>query len=154
MGQLDNWGYDAADQAAPPVFDPEHFEDEDYEARDPAKSFDHSDHGDADGAEQPPSEQLTLDEDEIPDFVFIPSEYPADGVSEETRLQLRRVAGGGLALLTYSSLDLLVENFGDNQAWIAVPGGKVQELLMTTGANVAVLDAPIDPGQLEDETNG
>jgi len=90
-------------------------------------------------------EGLELSEDEVPEFVFVPAERVTGGISPDTRVELRAVAGGGLALLTYSSPERLAENCGPHQPWVAFPGARVEELRQQTGADVAVLDAPLEP---------
>lgn len=139
MGTRDNWGQSPhAEQPGPPVIGMEDLQEPD----------DEPGHDAAGGWAL--ADELTLGEDEIPEFVFVPSEHPTGGVTGETKVQLRRVEGGGVVLLTYSSLELLVANLGEHQPWIAFPGRKVQELLAETGANAAVLDAPLDPARLEE----
>jgi len=149
MGTRDDWGLaPGADETGPPVFELDSFDDDDDDDDEPRGARGTGGTGADDGAAS--AGDLTLREDEIPEFVFVPSEYPTGGVTEDTRIQLRRVEGGGVALLAYSSLDLLVANLGEHQPWVAFPGHKVQELLAETGANAAVLDAPLDPARLEE----
>ncbi len=91
------------------------------------------------------AEDLALSNSELPEFVFVPSERVVHEVAESTRIELREVENGGHALLTYSSPTQLVENCGPHQPWVAFPVDRVEDLLHQTGADVAVLNAPLAP---------
>lgn len=80
------------------------------------------------------------------DSAFIPSRRVRRGETEAT-LELRRTEGGELAMLAYSSLELLVDGCGAEQPWIAVPGERLDELLRLSGAQVVLWDAALSPEQ-------
>lgn len=59
----------------------------------------------------------------------------------EAVLELRRTVDGGLGLLAYTSLDLLVAGCGPAQPWVAVPVERVSEVAGLSGADTVVWDA-------------
>lgn len=76
------------------------------------------------------------------DMVFVPSE-PVDARTGQARLQLRRVRDGRLALLAYTSLDLLVAGCGESQGWIAAPVEQLEQLQPMAGFDVIALDVDL-----------
>lgn len=78
------------------------------------------------------------------DVAYVPSmRLRSDDV--EATLELRRTIDGALGVLAYSSLELLVAGCGPAQPWVAVPTGRVAELVGLAGAEVVVWDAEIPP---------
>ena len=63
----------------------------------------------------------------FPPVVYVPCATPSDGGTDVT-LELRRMADGRTALLTYSALDRLVSCCGPNQPWILLPAARLDEV--------------------------
>jgi hypothetical protein len=77
-----------------------------------------------------------------PDMVFVPSE-PVNARTGQARLQLRRIRDGRLAVLAYTSLDLLVAGCGESQGWIAAPVEQLEKLQPLAGFDVIALDVDL-----------
>ncbi len=76
------------------------------------------------------------------DVAYVPSmRLRPDDV--EATLELRRTVDGALGVLVYSSLESLVAGCGPAQPWVAVPTGRVADLIGLAGADVVVWDAEI-----------
>jgi len=84
--------------------------------------------------------------------LFLPTgrTVPAD---QEVQLELRYTTEGALALVTFTSLERLVEGCGDQQPWISVPGAEVEQLAAQVGAQVILQDVPLPEDQRQD-SNG
>lgn len=80
------------------------------------------------------------------DAVFVPSRRVRRGDAEAT-LELRRTEDGQLAMLAYSSLELLVDGCGEGQPWVAVPRERVAGLLSLSEADVVLWDVALSPEQ-------
>lgn len=86
------------------------------------------------------------------DSVFIPSE-PMKPDDEQANVELRETTEGALALVSFTSLDRLVEGCGEHQAWISVPRAEVQRLAEQVGAQVILQDVPLPHEQRHDAPN-
>ncbi|MGH3720727.1 MAG: SAV_915 family protein [Pseudonocardiaceae bacterium] len=60
------------------------------------------------------------------EWVYIPAQVMA-GVGDRAELELRRMRDGGVALLAYTSLELLVVGCGERQPWIAIPVPELEQ---------------------------
>lgn len=80
------------------------------------------------------------------DAVFVPSRRLQRGDTEAT-LELRRTEDGQLAILAYSSLELLVDGCGEGQPWVAVPRERVAGLLSLSAADVVLWDVALSQEQ-------
>lgn len=78
------------------------------------------------------------------DAAFVPSRRVRRGDAEAT-LELRRTEDGQLAMLAYSSLELLVDGCGEGQPWVAVPRERVAGLLSLSEADVVLWDVALSP---------
>lgn len=78
--------------------------------------------------------------------VFVPTQRMRRG-DAEFLVEMRHLQDGRLALLTYSSLDALVEGCGDAQPWVEVPAERVEEIRDVVGAEVVVMDQALDAAQ-------
>lgn len=76
------------------------------------------------------------------EVLFVPTARVRAG-EERARLQLRRRQSGEMALLAYTSLDLLVAGCGPDQAWIAAPVEELVPLQEAAGFDVIVLNADL-----------
>ena len=76
------------------------------------------------------------------EVVFLPANEPSSGDSR-AQLQLRRMEDGRLALLAYTSLELLVAGCGPRQAWIAAPVDDLETLMPLAGFEVIALDVDL-----------
>ena len=76
----------------------------------------------------------------FPPVVYVPCEAPSSGGTDIT-LELRRMADGRTALLTYSALDRLVSCCGPNQPWIVLPTASLDQVGATF--DVILLDVAI-----------
>lgn len=76
--------------------------------------------------------------------VYVPSERVDGGVGPDTKVQLRYLEDGLLALPLFSSLEQLIADCGEGQPWVAVPAERVEEFRHIVGADLAVLD-PVMP---------
>jgi hypothetical protein len=78
----------------------------------------------------------------FPPVVYVPCEStsPVDG---EISLDLRRMADGRTALLTYSALDRLVACCGPHQPWILLPAARLDEVDRRVHFDVILLDVAI-----------
>jgi hypothetical protein len=82
--------------------------------------------------------------------VFVPSR-PMTAEDHEAVLELRKTSEGALALVTYTSLERLVEGCGSQQAWISVPESELQHLAKQVDAQVILQDVPLPDEQRQDE---
>ncbi|HEU0090156.1 MAG TPA: SAV_915 family protein [Pseudonocardiaceae bacterium] len=75
-------------------------------------------------------------------LVFVPSQpfRPGDA---EVKLELQPMPGGRLALMAYSTRDLLDWGCGPYQPWVAVPAGLLDDARQQAGAHTIVLDTPL-----------
>ncbi|QGK68980.1 hypothetical protein GIY23_05015 [Allosaccharopolyspora coralli] len=74
--------------------------------------------------------------------VFVPSERASTG-DQQVRFELRYTSEGAFALLTYTSLERLVEGCGEAQPWVSVADTDVMTLAEQTGAQVVLQDVPL-----------
>lgn len=81
--------------------------------------------------------------------LFVPSGR-ASPHDQELQLELRHTTENALALVTYTSLERLVEGCGNQQAWISVPEAEVQQLAEQVGAQVILQDVPLPDDQRQD----
>lgn len=81
--------------------------------------------------------------------VFVPTREMQRGDSQFL-VEMRHLQDGRLALLTYSSLDELVECCGDLQPWVQLPADRVEEIRGVAGAEVVVMNQALDPAQRYD----
>lgn len=79
-------------------------------------------------------------------LAYVPSQRlrPED---VEATLELRRTVDGALAVLAFSSLDLLVAGCGASQPWVAVPMDRVEDLVGLAGADEVLWDVELTPAQ-------
>lgn len=124
----DLWGLDEVGHVAPPVLGAGYEEDPDDADDAPAATT----------AEPAPSASSP---DEFT-AVYVPttSTAPDEGRAE---LALRYTTNGELALLVYSSLDVLVQCCGEHQPWIAVPTTHVSGIATTAEAEAVLVDTAI-----------
>ncbi|QGK69062.1 hypothetical protein GIY23_05485 [Allosaccharopolyspora coralli] len=85
------------------------------------------------------SEFIGYENDETPSDVYVPSQRLQPGASE-IELELRPTEAGGLALLAYSSLELLVGGCGEQQPWISTPRERISDLQRQSGADTILWD--------------
>lgn len=83
-------------------------------------------------------------EDQLAGHAFVPSQRASLSDGEVT-LELRQTEEGLLAMLAFSSLELLVSGCGHAQPWVAVPMERVEELQRQCGAEVVLWDVAIPP---------
>lgn len=74
--------------------------------------------------------------------VFVPSQRFRPG-DAEAKLELQPMPGDRLALMVYSSLDLLVRGCGPHQPWVSIPAGLLDEVRLQAGAHTIMLDTPL-----------
>lgn len=98
--------------------------------------------GEQPGSEQRPNEQAHSEQE----AAFVPSQRLRDGDAEVT-LELRQTEDGQLAMLAYSSLELLVDGCGQAQPWVAVPTDRVDGLASQGGAETVLWDVGLTPEQ-------
>ncbi|MGH3914375.1 MAG: SAV_915 family protein [Pseudonocardiaceae bacterium] len=79
-------------------------------------------------------------------LVFVPSRpfRPGDA---QAKLELQPMPGDRLALMAYSSRDLLCWGCGPYQPWVSIPAGLLDEARQQAGAHTIALDTPL-PGRL------
>lgn len=81
--------------------------------------------------------------------VFLPSQQAAPS-DPQVQLDLRTTTEGALALVSFTSLERLVEGCGERQAWISVPETEVQRIAEQVGAQVILQDLPLPDEQRHD----
>lgn len=74
--------------------------------------------------------------------VFVPSQRFRPG-DAEAKLELQPMPGERLALMVYSSRDLLDWGCGPHQPWVSIPAGLLDEVRQQAGAHTIVLDTPL-----------
>ncbi|MGH3794680.1 MAG: SAV_915 family protein [Pseudonocardiaceae bacterium] len=74
--------------------------------------------------------------------VFVPSQRFCPG-DVEAKLELQPMPGDQLALMIYSSQDLLSWGCGPHQPWVSIPAGLLDEVRQQAGAHTIVLDTPL-----------
>lgn len=72
--------------------------------------------------------------------VYVPSERVEGMVRPDTKVELRYLEDGRLALPVFASLDKLMADCGEGQPWIAIPAEHVDLFRQVVGADLAVLD--------------
>lgn len=77
------------------------------------------------------------------EVVFVPADVA--NTSNTAQLQLRHMEDGRLAILAYTSLELLVAGCGSAQPWVAVPVGELETLKPMAGFDVIALDVDLPP---------
>ncbi|RZS39230.1 hypothetical protein EV193_104446 [Herbihabitans rhizosphaerae] len=83
------------------------------------------------------------DEDRV---LYVPARPYLEG-DGEALLELQPMREDQLALLAYSSLDLLVRGCGEHQPWVSFPADRIDEARRQSGADVVVMDMAL-PGWL------
>lgn len=78
----------------------------------------------------------------FPPVVYVPCEKVSPG-DEDVTVELRQMADGRMALLTYSALDRLVNCCGQYQPWVVMPTEKLEEIDKRTPFDVILLDIEI-----------
>lgn len=81
--------------------------------------------------------------EEAPQVVYIPTAAPMRG--EDLTVVLRELEDASVALLVYSSLDLLVDGCGEEQPWIGFHTAGLEELQHQVGADLVLWDATLAP---------
>jgi len=74
--------------------------------------------------------------------VYVPSQRFRPG-DAEAKLELQPMPGDRLALMAYSSLDLLTWGCGPHQPWVSIPAGLLDEVRLQAGAHTIMLDTPL-----------
>lgn len=77
------------------------------------------------------------------DTMFVPTQRMRPGDTEFT-VEMRTLVDGRLALLTYSSLESLVECCGPAQPWAEVPAERLEGLRAMVEAAVVLVDTPLE----------
>jgi hypothetical protein len=75
--------------------------------------------------------------DQSSSLAYIPSQRARQGDAEVV-LELRNTEDGQVAVLAYSSLELLVAGCGEAQPWVAIPVDRVEHLPGLAGADVVL----------------
>ncbi|MEV0088467.1 SAV_915 family protein [Saccharopolyspora sp. NPDC050642] len=83
-----------------------------------------------------------------PERLHVPVQRVAADRSE-AGVALRRLPDGRLALLVYSSAELLAECCGEHQSWIAIRTGDLHEVRHRCAADLVIWDAPL-PAELRE----
>jgi len=78
------------------------------------------------------------------EWVYVPSQ-PVSGGSGRAELELRRRQDGQLALLAYTSLELLVAGCGEQQPWIAVPVAELEQAQCSAKFDLIALNVLLPP---------
>lgn len=132
------------------VFEPQHFDDD----AEPHLDDDEADQDQHAAKETAGQQRAVTPNDDQPTtssvVLYTPSTAPD---SREIRLALKPLEDGRLALLVFTSLDLLVSGCGNEQPWVAISETQLEELFHTSGADVVVVDAGLTPQQRWGEGN-
>lgn len=75
--------------------------------------------------------------------VYLPVAAPMGEGQQNATVQLRHTDAGELALPVFSSLDTLVANCGEDQAWISVTTAALDDIVAQSGAYSVAVDAPM-----------
>ncbi|MGB6163217.1 MAG: SAV_915 family protein [Pseudonocardiaceae bacterium] len=78
------------------------------------------------------------------EWVYLPSR-PVSGDSGRAELELRRRQDGQLALLAYTSLELLVAGCGAQQPWIAIPVVELEQAQRSAQFDLIALNVLLPP---------
>lgn len=76
------------------------------------------------------------------ELVFVPADVPS-GPDSGAQLQLRHMEDGRLAVLAYTSLELLVAGCGPRQSWIAAPVEELETLQSLAGFDVIAVNVEL-----------
>jgi hypothetical protein len=82
------------------------------------------------------------DEEDVPETAYIPCARVTRGDSD-VMVELRDTTDGHRALLTFTSLQQLVDGCGDGQPWVAVKGEQIEDIKARSGADVVLWDAAL-----------
>jgi hypothetical protein len=80
--------------------------------------------------------------DRLPTEIYVATRRPPEGAAV-VYLELRRLDDGRLALMAYSSLDLLVECCGRDQAWVRLVTDELPQVRDYADFDVVALDAMV-----------
>jgi hypothetical protein len=87
---------------------------------------------------------MGADDDQAPTVLFIPTATPLRG-EDEVGLVLRELDTDHLAILVFTSPEMLLRGCGNEQPWIGVKPEALHELQHLSGADVALWDVVLDP---------
>lgn len=86
-------------------------------------------------------------------LAYVPSRRATAG-DEDVTLELRTTEDGELAMLVFSSLDLLVAGCGEAQPWVAIPWERVEIVMHLSGAEAVLWDVVLSDEQRYEEHKG
>lgn len=84
-----------------------------------------------------------IEGDDAPDELFTPTARPV--TEGDITLVLRHLEDGNLAMLVYSSLELLTAGCGEGQPWMGFRAHALHDLQHAAGASVVLWDALLHP---------
>jgi hypothetical protein len=90
------------------------------------------------------SELMGVDDDQAPTVLYLPTAAPLRG-EDEVALVLRELDTNQLALLVFTSPEMLQRGCGNEQPWIGVKPEALYELQHLSEADVVLWDAVLDP---------
>ena len=89
-------------------------------------------------ASQPPFEDAEI--------VYVPA-HPVDaGRGKDVAFETRRTDGGAQVAVAFSSVARLVESLGDAQPWLAMPLGRLRQVMGSSGVAEVAIDPAVPAG--------
>lgn len=87
---------------------------------------------------------MGADDDQAPTVLYIPTAAPLRG-EDEVSLVLRELDTDQLAILVFTSREMLLRGCGNEQPWIGVKPEALHELQHLSEADVVLWDVVLDP---------
>ncbi|RZU51599.1 hypothetical protein EV385_3430 [Krasilnikovia cinnamomea] len=78
----------------------------------------------------------------FPPVVYVPCEPLREG-DQDLTVEVRPTRDGRIALLVYSSLERLVDCCGPYQPWTEMPSTSLEDIRLTSGFNLVLLDLEV-----------
>ena len=77
------------------------------------------------------------------DVVFVPAHPVTSGSKQDVGFETRELDSGGQAAIAFTSLSLLVEALGQSQPWLAMPLGRLREVIGSQGVSQVAVDPTV-----------
>lgn len=78
------------------------------------------------------------------EVVYVPAHPITAGARKDVAFETRQLESGGQAAIAFTSLSRLVDTLGNSQPWVAMPMGRLRELMGSNGIGQVAVD-PVVP---------
>ena len=80
------------------------------------------------------------------DVVFVPAHPVTSGGRKDVGFETRQLDSGGQAAIAFTSLSRLVDALGKAQPWLAMPLGRLRQLMASNGLGEVAVDPAVPSG--------